>query len=93
MNVSGKEVAKALAPLRRDMLRGFKADCDPHDEILIWYSEVYPRVLRQLRKVRGFKSLREADAYMCGYIRGLRDAVRSNLKRGRKLVRRTSSQA
>lgn len=89
MNVPGKEVAKALAPLRKVMIRLFeqtehRAYPESRDETLIWESKEYPRVLRQLRKVRGFNSERIADAYICGYVRGLRDPVRSNLKRRRK---------
>ena len=72
MNVPGKEVAKALAPVRRDMIRMFAADPESRDEMNMWTHKHYPRVLRQLRKVRGFKSLRDADAYICGYFRGLR---------------------
>jgi hypothetical protein len=83
LNGPGKEVAKALAPLRQ-MLRAFKQTEPSPDETLIWHHKEYPRVLRQLRKVRRFNSEATADAYICGYVRGLRDAVRRNLKRNSK---------
>ncbi len=85
MNVPGKEVAKTLSPIR-GMLNLFAitehpSEPDSRDETLIWSHKSYPRVLRQLRKVRGFKSLDVADAYICGYVRGLRDAVRESYRK------------
>jgi hypothetical protein len=68
---------EALAFLRPTAPLMSRADLD----WCLWSCSLYPATLKGLTAHKDFDSRKMADAYLCGYSRGLRDAVYELTKR------------
>src|SRR5262249_30849260 len=81
MQGAGPSIGKALRRWGRDVLL-FVAEDPPMNredaDWCMWARKDYPAVLKALMKLREFKDdldESKADAYICGYYRGIREAV------------------
>jgi hypothetical protein len=85
MNGPNSAIGKALRPFTRTTLPfAYVAFADGETtredvDLCVWWDRKYPAAMKALMKVRDFKefSNREAlaDYYICGYVRGLQEAV------------------
>ncbi len=78
---SGVDIAEALRafteevlPMISGMVIDPATDRDAADWC-VWTASTYPATLKALCELKHFDSERDADLYICGYFRGLQEAL------------------